>query len=174
MCHNWLSEGQVGTSLVAQRIGLRASTAGGPDLIPGWGNILHAMWCGQRKRGGGFIIWVGVTIHMSPLNLGLEVRGREGKRFKAWEYLEGATWRKIVAGSGGRSKSWEHLPGKSHPVNKGLSLQGTEFCQQLGWAWKPIPPRSLQRGRQPGHQVPEQRELSHKPTEPGAKQWALL
>ena len=39
------------TSLAVQRIGLRASAAGGTGSIPGWGTeIPHATWCGQKKK----------------------------------------------------------------------------------------------------------------------------
>ena len=40
-----------GNSLVGQWLGLHASTARGPGLIPGWGTkILQAVWCGQKKK----------------------------------------------------------------------------------------------------------------------------
>ena len=39
-----------GTSLVAQWLGLHASTAGDMGVIPGWGTkILRATWCGNKK-----------------------------------------------------------------------------------------------------------------------------
>ena len=40
-----------GNSLVVQRLGLHASTAGGPGSIPGWGTkILQAAQHGQKKN----------------------------------------------------------------------------------------------------------------------------
>ena len=40
-----------GTSLAAQWLGLRASTAGGAGSIPGWGTkIPHAIRCGQNLK----------------------------------------------------------------------------------------------------------------------------
>ena len=40
----------LGNSLVVQWLGLRASTAGGPGLIPSRGTeILYAAWHGQKK-----------------------------------------------------------------------------------------------------------------------------
>ena len=40
-----------GTSLVVQWLRLRAATAGGAGVIPGWGTkIPHAVWHGQGKR----------------------------------------------------------------------------------------------------------------------------
>ena len=47
------------TSLVIQWLRLCASTAGGTDLIPGWGTkILWAMWHSQKKKITGNI-WIG-------------------------------------------------------------------------------------------------------------------
>ena len=41
----------MGNSLVVQWLGLRASTAGGPDSIPGRGTkILQVAWCGQKNK----------------------------------------------------------------------------------------------------------------------------
>ena len=52
MFHPTLS-GIPGNSLVVQRLGLCASTAGGIGSIPGWEtNILHATRPGQKKEGG--------------------------------------------------------------------------------------------------------------------------
>ena len=40
-----------GTSLAVQWLRLHASTAGGAGSIPGGGTkILHAVWCGQKKK----------------------------------------------------------------------------------------------------------------------------
>ena len=42
---------KLGNSLAFQWFGLRASTAGGMGLIPGWGTkILHAAWLAKRKK----------------------------------------------------------------------------------------------------------------------------
>ena len=42
-----------GNSLAVQWLGLSASSAGGTASIPGWEtNILHAAWCGQKKKKG--------------------------------------------------------------------------------------------------------------------------
>ena len=39
------------TSLVVQWLGLRTSTTGGVDSIPGWGTkILHAQWHAWQKK----------------------------------------------------------------------------------------------------------------------------
>ena len=48
----WLLEFiMLGNPLVVQWLGLHASTAGGPGLIPGQGNkIPQARWCGQKKK----------------------------------------------------------------------------------------------------------------------------
>ena len=38
----------IGISLVVQWLRIQASTAGGMDLLPGWGTkIVHATWCSQ-------------------------------------------------------------------------------------------------------------------------------
>ena len=43
--------GITGTSLVVQWLRLHASNTGGLGSIPGWGaKILHAVWCGQKKK----------------------------------------------------------------------------------------------------------------------------
>ena len=39
------------TSLAVQWLRLRASNAGGVDLIPGWGTKTpHAVWCSQKMK----------------------------------------------------------------------------------------------------------------------------
>ena len=44
-------DGPSRNSLVVQWLGLRASTAKGRGLIPGWGTkIPQAAWCGQKKK----------------------------------------------------------------------------------------------------------------------------
>ena len=44
-------DGPSRNSLVVQWLGLRASTAEGRGLIPGWGTkIPQAAWCGQKKK----------------------------------------------------------------------------------------------------------------------------
>ena len=47
----WFKEDNVRTSPEFQWLRLHASTAGGTDLVPGWGTkIPHAVWCGQKTN----------------------------------------------------------------------------------------------------------------------------
>ena len=56
---------KTGTSLAVQRLRLCASTAGGTDLIPGWGTkIPHAVvWPKKKKKGKKTVLmgWDGRT-----------------------------------------------------------------------------------------------------------------
>ena len=47
----------LGTFLVAQWLGLRASTTGGVGSIPGWGTLPHSEKGGKKKIGSIYIVW---------------------------------------------------------------------------------------------------------------------